>query len=166
MTADLTTDFPVLAKLSAAELDEAITSGGLSLAFLRARIRQAIQTRKPGRPATSNKTKKVIQRRGRKIELQIHNSCTNIQLAELARAWRDTFRCTAREAVRQTFIGLGIPIETHDINRVAKLLSELPARDREMRIRRMGHQDNIITCETGANLLIMGQLSRLNSKDK
>lgn len=128
MTVDLISDFPVLRSLSAGEINEAIEAGGLSRALLRARIRKVSSPRKRGRPATSQTLGKVIQRRGRKAARRIHPTSTNIQLAEMAQGWRDTFGCNAREAVRQIFCALGIQTDERDVNTVAKLLSELSGR--------------------------------------
>lgn len=128
MSAGLIADFPVLANLSAGELDEAIASGGLSLALARARIRKVTSPRKPGRPATDKVTRKTILRRGDKASRPIHPTSTNIQLAEMAKIWRDTFGCTGAEAVRQIFASLGIEQNPKGVRTVAKLLSELSGR--------------------------------------
>ncbi len=164
MTVDLINEYPILSKLSSKELDEAISQGGLLLALMRARIRQVTQPRKPGRPATTKTTRKVIQRRGRKAELQIHNSCTNIQLAELARAWRDSLGGTGANAVRQTFNALGISPTTGNVRTIAKLLSDLPGLEHDKNIRRMDAERKLSGCTPGADFSLMGQLSRIKTK--
>ena len=131
MIVDLMTDFPVLGSLSAGEVNEAIEAGGLGRALLRARIKKASSPRKRGRPATSKALGKVIQRRGRKAARRIHPTSTNIQLAEIAQGWRDTFGCNAREAVRQIFGALGIKQNPKNVRTVAKLLSELSGREHD-----------------------------------
>ena len=136
MSAGLMADFPVLGSLSAGEINEAIEAGGLSLALARARIRKVTSPRKPGRPATAKVTRKAILRRGDKASRPIHPTSTNIQLAEMAKIWRDTFGCNAREAVRQIFGALRIPINERDVHRVAKLLSELSGREHDRTVGR------------------------------
>lgn len=161
MSAGLIADFPVLANFSAGELDEAIASGGLSLALARARIRKTIRKatspRKPGRPATAKVTRKVILRRGRKAARRIHPTSTKIQLAEMAKGWRDTFGCNAREAVRQIFGALGIQKDVQDVNTVAKLLSELSGRKQD---RTVG-LDAPMPCP---DFSLIGQLMRVASR--
>lgn len=131
MTVDLIANFPVLANLSAGEIGEAIDTGGVGRALLRARIRKTISPRKPGRPQTSKPLGKVIQRRGRKAARRIHPTSTDIQLAEMAQIWRDTFGCTGTEAVRQIFGALGIEQNPKNVRSVAKLLSELSGRKQD-----------------------------------
>lgn len=157
MTADLITDFPILGNLTQDELDKALATGGLGQALMRARIRKVISPPKPGRPATARLSRKVIQRRGRKAVRQIHAKSTNIQLAEMANAWRDTFRCNAREAVRQTFIALGISTDKQDINSVAKLLSDLPGRKHDRTV-----ANDAPTSNTDSTLF--GQLIRASTR--
>lgn len=131
MTVDLIADFPVIANLSAGEIGEAIETGGLGRALLRANIRKVSTPPKRGRPATSRTIGKVIQRRGRKAARRIHPTSTNIQLAEMAQGWRDTFGGNARDAVRQIFRALDIKTNERDVNSIAKLLSELSGRKQD-----------------------------------
>ena len=157
MSAGLIADFPVVANLSAGELDEAIASGGLSLALARAKIRKVTSPRKPGRPATAKVTHKGILRRGRKAARRIHPTSTNIQLAEMAKGWRDTFGCNAREAVRQIFGALGIQTDVQDVNTVAKLLSELSGREHDRTVAR----DVPMPCPDPS---LIGQLKRASPR--
>lgn len=166
MTVDLIGEYPILSRLSSEELDEALCQGGLSLAFARARIRQATQPRKPGRPTTVRHNRKVIERRGRKAERQIHPTSTNTQLAQHARMWRDTFKCNARHAVRQIFTALGIEPTARDVHNVAKLLSELTGLEHDKQIRREAAKKTESYSPAGADFSLMGQLSRANTKGR
>ena len=153
MTVDLIADFPVIANLSAGEIGEAIETGGLGRALLRANMRKIISPRKPGRPATSKALGKVILRRGCKAARRIHPTSTNIQLAEMAQGWRDTFGGNARDAVRQIFRALDIKTNERDVNSVAKLLSELSGRKQD----RTAGLDAPLPCPDAS---LIGQLMR------
>lgn len=157
MTAGLVADFPVLANLSAGEINEAIKAGGLNLALARARIRKVTSPRKTGRPTTAKVTRKVIQRRGRKAARRIHPTSTNIQLAEMAKIWRDTFGCNARDAVRQIFGALGIQTDERDVHTVAKLLSDLSGREHDRTVVR----DVLMPCPDPS---LLGQLMRASPR--
>ena len=152
MIVDLMADYPVLANLSASEIGEAIEAGGLGRAMLRANIRKIISPR-PGRPATSKALGKVIQRRGRKAARRIHPTSTNIQLAEMAQGWQDTFGGNARDAVRQIFRALDIKTNERDVNSIAKLLSELSGRKQD----RTAGLDAPLPCPDAS---LIGQLMR------
>lgn len=157
MTVDLMADFPVLRSLSAGEINEAIEAGGLGRALLRARIRKVSTPPKRGRPATSRTIGKVIQRRGRKAARRIHPTSTNIQLAEMAQVWRDTFGFNAREAVRQIFGALRIQADERDVHTVAKLLSDLSGREHDRTVAR----DVQMPCPDPS---LLGQLMRASPR--
>lgn len=159
----LTADFPVLATLSTSEIDEAISIGGLILAFARARIKKLSSPKKQGRPTSAKICKKVIQRRGRKAEGRLHPTCTNIQLAEMAAILRDIFKCSAREGTRKVFEELRIPIDNTNIHKVAKLVSELLPRRQDMEIRQ---KTNSVPVTVAVDFSLFGQLTRAVSRPR
>ena len=164
MSRELKADFPILEHLTDVELDDAIRSGGLSLALTRARIKKLTSKPTVGRPATAKKTRKVIQRRGRIPEKKISPYSSNVQLAKLASIMQKAIGGSITNAVRLLLKEGRYEHTASDVRKVAKLASELTAieNDKAIRMRQAVQLDETPTADTDTSLL--GQLKRANRK--
>jgi hypothetical protein len=142
--AELKETFPQLRILADTELETAVASGGLLRALILSHVRALTAPRRVGRPRKAPKPKVVIQRRGRK-GVRLSPNSTNIQLAELAKAYADCLECSFADAAEATLIELTGKSTPRDTRKLAKLISELPGRqhDRAMRARGRQHGNEI-----------------------
>lgn len=131
MPIELKAALPSLKNLTDSELEDGLSRGGLLAAFLKSRVKRLTAPRGVGRPEGLAKSKKVIQRRGRGDGRMSLNS-TNIQLAELAKTYMECQRgdCTHTEAAAVTLKVVTGHCSPKDKRRLAKLISELPSRER------------------------------------
>lgn len=134
--------FPQLGGLSDDELESALAERGLMGAFVRARVKRLSSPRKVGRPAGEPKFEPVIQRRGRKSAAPLSPNSTNIQLAELAVIYMEAMHCTGTEAAEAALLVINGVCKPADKRRLAKLISEVPARAHDRRIVRQADSQN------------------------
>ncbi len=131
----LKADFPQLKILTDEELEAVIASGGgLLRALSRAHAKRLASPRKVGRPAGPVKFKPVIQRRGKTSDTPLSPRSTNIQLAELAKAYMDCVGCSGAEAAEATLLELTGLCTPENKRRLAKLIAELPGRAQDKRV--------------------------------
>ena len=128
--------FPQLDRLTKEEFDSVVAKRGLLGAFVRAHIRELEDPPKVGRPAGDPKRKRTIQRRGRKAAAPLSPNSTNIQLAELAKIYMGLMRCSGTEAAEATLLAINGVCKPTDKRRLAKLISEVPARAHDRRFRK------------------------------
>lgn len=120
---------------------------------------------KPGRPRnpkTKPKIGKVIQRRGRKARAKIHHTLSNVQLAELANAWKAIFGCSNLQAARIVLRVIGIQANEIYVRLIAKQLSELSAINQDKRIR--NKQQTEPSDLLVGNFSLTAQLHRANKR--
>ena len=120
---------------------------------------------KPGRPrspTTKPKIGKVIQRRGRKARAKIHPTLSNVQLAELANAWKAIFGGKNLQAARIVLREIGVQANEIYVRLIAKQLSELSAINQDKRIR--NKQQTEPTDLLIGNFSLTAQLHRANKK--
>lgn len=120
---------------------------------------------KPGRPrnpVTKPKIGKVIQRRGRKAQTKIHPILSNVQLAELAKAWKAIFGGSNLQAARIMLSEIGIQANEIYVRLIAKQISELSAINQDKRIRNKQKTEPIDLLI--GNFSLTAQLHRANKK--
>lgn len=127
---DIKAEFQQLEILADDELEAAISSGGMVAAFIAATVKRIQAPRSVGRPSEP-KAKALFQRRGRSDGRMSPNS-TNIQLAELAKLYAECqpVGCTNMDAAKAALVATTGKCSLGDQRRLAKLMSNLPSRER------------------------------------
>lgn len=155
-TSELKQYLPQLEILTDEEIKSALAKGGLLHALSEAHIKRVLSPLRRGRPKKRIKERAVIQKRGRKSESPLSSRSTNIQLAEMAMIWMKIFACSATEAARATLKELALSDNQRNVRRLAKLISELPAREHDRRVRRVEERKQEVL--PIINLSLAGQL--------
>lgn len=132
--ADLKNGFPSLAVLTDEELVEVMESRGLLQALARAHMKKLRQPRGRGRPAKSKEAKQIHTKRGRISKMPLIAGRSNIRLAELAYTYMECMKCQPVAAAEATLKVLKGSCTYEEKRRLAKLISEVPSRDRDKEV--------------------------------